>query len=81
MVLQTWAQARIEPARAAVVMAMEPVWAAAFAVALGGERVTVRMVAGGLAILSAMYLVEVAPLRRSAVSTDDLAATREEVRT
>ena len=64
MVLQTWAQARIEPARAAVVMALEPVWAAAFAVALGGERLTLRMLAGGLAILAAMYLVELAPRRR-----------------
>jgi drug/metabolite transporter (DMT)-like permease len=58
MVLQTWAQAHIEPSRAAVIMAMEPVWAAAFAVALGGENVTVRMIIGGLAIVSAMYLVE-----------------------
>jgi len=41
-----------------VIMAMEPVWAAAFAVAFGGESVTVRMVIGGLAIVSAMYLVE-----------------------
>ncbi len=64
MVLQTWAQARVEAARAAVVMAMEPVWAAVFAVSFGGERVTVRMVAGGLAILAAMYLVELAPQRR-----------------
>jgi drug/metabolite transporter (DMT)-like permease len=58
MVLQTWAQAHIEPSRAAVIMAMEPVWAAAFAVALGGENITLRMVIGGLAIVSAMYLVE-----------------------
>jgi drug/metabolite transporter (DMT)-like permease len=58
MVLQTWAQAHIEPPRAAVIMAMEPVWAAAFAVAFGGESVTGRMVIGGLAIVSAMYLVE-----------------------
>jgi drug/metabolite transporter (DMT)-like permease len=58
MVLQTWAQAHIEPSRAAVIMAMEPVWAAAFAVALGGETVTLRMIIGGLAIVSAMYLVE-----------------------
>lgn len=58
MVLQTWAQAHIEPSRAAVIMAMEPVWAAAFAVALGGETITVRMIIGGLAIVSAMYLVE-----------------------
>ena len=66
MVLQTWAQARIDPTRAAVIMAMEPVWAAAFAVALGGELITVRMVVGGLAILAAMYLVELAPQRTSA---------------
>jgi drug/metabolite transporter (DMT)-like permease len=58
MVLQTWAQAHIEPSRAAVIMAMEPVWAAAFAVALGGETITARMVIGGVAIVSAMYLVE-----------------------
>jgi drug/metabolite transporter (DMT)-like permease len=58
MVLQTWAQAHIEPSRAAVIMAMEPVWAAAFAVALGGETITLRMIIGGLAIVSAMYLIE-----------------------
>jgi len=61
MVLQTWAQARVEPSQAAVVMAMEPVWAAAFAVALGGENVTVRMIIGGLAIIAAIYLVERGP--------------------
>lgn len=66
MVLQVWAQARIEPSRAAVVMAMEPVWAAAFAVALGGEATTARMIIGGLAILAAMYLVELAPQRTQA---------------
>ena len=63
MVLQTWAQAHVEPSRAAVVMAMEPVWAAGFAVLLGGERVTVRMVTGGLAIVGAMFLVELGPRR------------------
>ena len=61
MVLQTWAQARIDPTRAAVIMAMEPVWAAGFAVAAGTEVVTVRMVIGGLAILGAMYLAELGP--------------------
>ena len=65
MVLQTWAQARVEPTRAAVIMAMEPVWAAGFAVALGGESITVRMIIGGLAILAAMYLVELAPRSRN----------------
>jgi len=65
MVLQTWAQAHIEPSRAAVIMAMEPVWAAAFAVALGGESITARMIIGGLAIVSAMYLVERPQRRRT----------------
>jgi drug/metabolite transporter (DMT)-like permease len=64
MVLQTWAQARVEASRAAVVMAMEPVWAAGFAVTLGQDRLTPRVVAGGVAILAAMYLVELAPRRR-----------------
>jgi drug/metabolite transporter (DMT)-like permease len=69
MVLQTWAQAHIEPSRAAVIMAMEPVWAAAFAVALGGESITARMIIGGLAIVSAMYLVE-RPQRRRVQSKE-----------
>lgn len=65
MLLQTWAQARIEPTRAAVIMAGEPIWAAGFAVALGGESITWRMLVGGLAIVAAMYLTELAPrLRR-----------------
>jgi len=80
MVLQTWAQARIEPARAAVVMAMEPVWAAVFAVGLGGERLTARMVAGGAAILAAMYLVELAPLRRRSRLAEQPTEGAEEVR-
>jgi len=61
MLLQTWAQARVEASRAAVIMAMEPVWAAFFAVTFGGESVTWRMLVGGSAILTAMYLVELAP--------------------
>jgi drug/metabolite transporter (DMT)-like permease len=45
-------------------MAMEPVWAAAFAVALGGETITPRMIIGGLTIVFAMYLVERPQKRR-----------------
>lgn len=76
MFLQTWAQAHIDASRAAVIMAMEPVWAAAFAVALGGEKITVRMIIGGLAILAAMYLVELAPrLGRSRPSVPEQAGT------
>jgi drug/metabolite transporter (DMT)-like permease len=55
---QTWAQARMSATRAAIVMTLEPVFAAFFAVVFGQESVTWRMVGGGLLVLSAMYLVE-----------------------
>jgi drug/metabolite transporter (DMT)-like permease len=61
---QTWAQAHLAPARAALVMSMEPVFAALFAVLLGGEDATVRMVVGGLMVLAAMLVVELVPRRR-----------------
>lgn len=61
IVLQTWAQSLVEPTRAAVIMASEPVWAAGFAVTLGAESITWRMLVGGVSIVTAMYLVELAP--------------------
>jgi drug/metabolite transporter (DMT)-like permease len=61
---QTWAQAHLPPTRSAIIMTMEPVFAAAFAVALGGEDATMRMLVGGTLVLAAMLLVEVAPRRR-----------------
>jgi drug/metabolite transporter (DMT)-like permease len=65
LLLQTWAQAHLPATRAAIIMTMEPVFAAAFAVALGGEPLTWRMLAGGALIVAAMYIVELGP-RRSA---------------
>ncbi len=56
--VQTWAQAHMSATRAAIVMTFEPVFAALFAVLLGGEALTVRMLVGGLLVLAAMYLVE-----------------------
>ncbi len=61
---QTWAQAHLPPTRAAIIMTMEPVFAAAFAVTLGGEDPTSRMLLGGAMVLSAMLLVELAPRRK-----------------
>lgn len=61
---QTWAQAHLAPTRTAIIMSMEPVFAALFAVLLGGETATVRMLVGGLMVLTAMLLVELAPRRR-----------------
>ncbi|HSJ19575.1 MAG TPA: DMT family transporter [Nocardioidaceae bacterium] len=61
---QTWAQAHLPPTRAAIIMTMEPVFAAFFAVLLGGELITVRMAVGGFMVLTAMLLVELAPRRK-----------------
>jgi drug/metabolite transporter (DMT)-like permease len=61
---QTWAQAHLAPTRTAIIMSMEPVFAAFFAVLLGGESATVRMLIGGLLVLTAMLIVELVPHRR-----------------
>jgi drug/metabolite transporter (DMT)-like permease len=63
LVIQTWAQAHLAPTRAAIIMTMEPVFAGAFAVALGGESLTPRLVLGGGLVLAAMYLAEVGARR------------------
>jgi drug/metabolite transporter (DMT)-like permease len=55
---QTWAQSHLPATRAAIVMTMEPVFAAFFAVLFGGESLTARMVVGGALVLAAMYVVE-----------------------
>jgi drug/metabolite transporter (DMT)-like permease len=64
MIGQTWAQAHLPPTRAAIIMAMEPVFAALFAVVLGGESASVRMIFGGLLVLAAMLIAELAPRRK-----------------
>jgi drug/metabolite transporter (DMT)-like permease len=73
MIGQTWAQAHLPPARAAIIMSMEPVFAALFAVLFGGESATVRMVFGGLMVLAAMLIVELVPRRRVEVEVTHLA--------
>ena len=64
LVGQTWAQAHLAPTRSALIMSMEPVFAAFFAVLLGGESLTVRMLFGGAMVLAAMLVVELAPRRK-----------------
>ncbi len=66
---QTWAQSHLPATRAAIVMTLEPVFAAGFAVGLGGESLTVRMILGGAMILVAMYTVELVG-RRAGVSAE-----------
>ena len=64
MLGQTWAQAHLPATRTAIIMSMEPVFAASFAVMVGDESPTLRMVVGGLVVLSAMLIVELAPRRK-----------------
>ncbi|HVF20125.1 MAG TPA: DMT family transporter [Mycobacteriales bacterium] len=59
-VVQTWAQAHLEPTRAAVIMTMEPVFAGVFA-AVAGETFGARKLAGSALILAAMLAVEIGP--------------------
>ncbi len=61
---QTWAQAHLAPTRSAIIMSMEPVFAAFFAVLLGGEGLTLRMLGGGAMVLAAMLVVELVPRRK-----------------
>lgn len=70
LIAQTWAQAHLTATRAAVVMAMEPVFAAVFAVLFGNEGVTSRLLVGGGLVLGAMYLVEL----RGGTHADDVSA-------
>jgi drug/metabolite transporter (DMT)-like permease len=64
LALQTWAQAHLAPTRSAIIMSMEPVFAAFFAVLLGGEDATLRMLVGGAMVFGAMLIVEVGPRRK-----------------
>ncbi len=68
---QTWAQSHLPATRAAIVMTMEPVFATFFAVLLGGESLTGRMVLGGAMVLAAMYVVEVLGRRSGASAAED----------
>jgi drug/metabolite transporter (DMT)-like permease len=64
MLGQTWAQAHLSPTRSAIVMSMEPVFAAFFAILLGGESLEARMILGGAMVLTAMIVVELRPTRK-----------------
>lgn len=68
---QTWAQSHLSATRAAIVMTLEPVCAAGFAVAFGGESLTLRMLLGGAMVLAAMYTVELIGRRDDATAEQD----------
>ena len=58
---QTWAQTHMSAPRAAIVLTMEPVFAGIFGVTVGGDQLTARILAGGVCIVAAMYVVELGP--------------------
>ena len=66
MLAQTWAQGQISAARAALLMTMEPVFAAGFAVVFGNEHLGLRVLAGGALILTAMVIAESSEARKIA---------------
>jgi drug/metabolite transporter (DMT)-like permease len=61
VLVQTWGQSHLPAARAAIVMCMEPVWAAGFAVALTAQALTGRLVLGGSSIVAGRLVAEVGP--------------------
>jgi drug/metabolite transporter (DMT)-like permease len=56
--IQTWAQSIMDPSRVAIILTGEIVFAAAIAVAVGQEVLSVRTVIGGALIVLAMLIVE-----------------------
>ncbi len=56
-IIQTWAQAHMSSTKVAVILTMEVVFAAIFAVIFGGERLTIQHTIGGVLILTSMYLI------------------------
>lgn len=61
--VQTWAQPQLQPTRAAVILTMEPVFAGIFGIAVGGDPLTWRVLAGGSLVVVAMLVVELGPRR------------------
>jgi len=58
---QTWAQSKITPTRTAVIMTMEPVFAAFAAVTIGTDELTIKLAAGALLILVGSLIAELGP--------------------
>ena len=56
-IIQTWSQAIIESTKAAVIMTMEVVFSALFAVTLGGEVLSTRTLIGGILVVISMYTI------------------------
>lgn len=56
-IIQTWSQSIIESTKAAVIMTMEVVFSAIFAVTIGGEILSLRTLIGGTLVVISMYVI------------------------
>jgi drug/metabolite transporter (DMT)-like permease len=56
-IIQTWAQAHMNHTKVAIILTMEIVFAALFAVIFRGEILTARIALGGLLVMIAMYVL------------------------
>ncbi len=56
-IVQTWSQAHMTSTKVAVILTMEVVFAALFAVVFGGESLTLQVSLGGAMVVLAMYLI------------------------
>ena len=56
-VVQTWSQAHMSPTKVAVILTMEVVFAAIFAVIFGGETLTLQALLGGILVVIAMFAI------------------------
>lgn len=56
-IIQTWSQAHMSPVKVAVILTMEVVFAALFAIIFGGESLNLQSSIGGVMVVTAMYLI------------------------
>ena len=55
--VQTWSQAHMSTTKVAVILTMEVVFAAVFAILFGGESLTLQTAIGGILVVIAMYVI------------------------
>jgi len=55
--VQTWSQAHLSTTKVAVILTMEVVFAAVFAILFGGESLTLQTAIGGTLVVIAMYVI------------------------
>jgi drug/metabolite transporter (DMT)-like permease len=56
-IVQTWSQAHMSATKVAVILTMEVVFAALFAVIFGGESLSLRTLFGGVLVFIAMFMI------------------------